>query len=301
LSASATGRNIEFQVAGEHRVVTGRRADLTRVQGKPALRRLRVEGSGVRSIEGIEAMPKLDTVSLERLAAPDLRRLAALPALRKVVLLELRDEVDWPALESLTQITSLFIATSDPLQAAAIASVDYGALSGLEVLRLNHDGGRVPTSIDWLGRLPRLALLSLNGFVFDDSDIGALASAVQLEDVVVTPASAQQWERLQAAMPPGPALGRFEGETAALGVIRRYELGDEAEYSLGLDLAGSWGVGANIEAEAELARLLEMNAPEVARRVRFDTESSAVWVVAPDAETLETVQRLAAARPPAKR
>jgi hypothetical protein len=280
----------------EHRAITGARADLRGTRAPESLHRLLLEGPGIRSIAGIEQMHALEELTMERLPAPDLGRLAGLPALRGLTVVNLRGPVAWHQLERLTGLEHLFVATADRAEAERIAAVQYGHLPKLRVLRLNHDGGRVRIELSWLERLSNLELFSLNGFVFDDKWLDQIVAAPSLEDVVITPRSTGQFERLLAARPAHLGVNAFDVDIAPLGVILEHKTAGGMEFSVGLDLAGQWDLETNIEAERKLVRLLQEQAPDIADRLRFDTESSAVWVVARQRGDLEAVQRVAAAR-----
>jgi hypothetical protein len=81
---------------------------------------------------------------------------------------------------------------------------------------------------------------------------------------------------------------------APLDTIFEHELGDRTEYSLGLDLAESLQIETNVEAETRLIELLHARAPEGLDALRFDTESSAVWLVSERRDVLEAARILAA-------
>lgn len=78
---------------------------------------------------------------------------------------------------------------------------------------------------------------------------------------------------------------------AGLGHIHHH--GDE--FSIGLDLVDVWGE-SNPEAEDALRVALAEHDPALAERLRYDTESSAVWILADAREDLEAVKRYAYTR-----
>jgi hypothetical protein len=273
----------------EHRAISGRRKDLTSVRRPELLRRILLDGPGISSLAGIERMNALETVLMESVKSPELERLVSLPSLRELVLGQPRGKVRWQAVELLAGLERLVIDVDGAEAGAGVASIDFGRLSRLRELRLSVDGARVQISLGWLGSMQKLRWLTLANFVVDDEGLDALCEARSLEGVFFTPLSPVQTARLADGR-PGLRVTTMEDEgVAPLGTIIEHG----REYSLGLDLAGMWDLETNIEAEERLVAELRARLPEVAGRVRYDTESSAVWVLSERRQDLEAVERLA--------
>lgn len=259
------------------------------------LRRLAIEGAGVGSLKGIERMSALDTLYLERLRSPELAKLAQLPALRTLVLDRVEGQVDYAALGALTGLEYLSLTLADVAAGQEVAAVELSRLKGLRVLKLMLPGERVLLRAPWLTQLTQLEQLVLEGFVLRDNDLALLiAGEPPLQRVMFTPASATQRATVLNS-PIGPvSIDVADGGVAPLDTIFEHELGDRTEYSLGLDLAESLQIETNVEAETRLIELLHARAPELLDALRFDTESSAVWLVSERRDVLEAARILAA-------
>jgi hypothetical protein len=150
-------------------------------------------------------------------------------------------------------------------------------------------GARVPLELGWVASARGLAHVKLLGFMVSEHDVAALCAAPALEDLSFTAATPAVAARLRECLGDRVALTDLGTDRpAALGVVH-------GGVTIGLDLAGEWSLETNVEAEVRLRTLLATAAPALARAVEYDTESSAVWIVAPDRATLDAVLALVAA------
>jgi hypothetical protein len=152
----------------EYRAISGRRKDLTRVRRPELLRRLLLDGPGIRSLAGIERMSALETLLMENVASLELERLASLPSLRELVIDRPRGEVPWKAIEQLAGLEALAIIVDGAPAGEGVAAIDFGRLSRLRELRLSLEGARVPLGLEWLRSMPELRSVTLDGFVVDE-------------------------------------------------------------------------------------------------------------------------------------
>ena len=254
-------------MGSDHRTISGRRADLTDVRGPEHLRRVALEGPGIASLEGIERMTNLDTLFLERLSAPALRRLEALVHLRILVIDDLRGAVDYGPLQRLPALEYLSI-TARGDAGRQVAAADLSGLTRLCVLKLFLLGEAVVLDAPWLTALPRLDHF--------------------------TPASRAQRTSAMTSEIGSVVTDLNDMGVAKLGTIFEHGADDELAYSLGLDLAESFQLETNLEAEVRLIDALRIRAPELLEGLQFDTESSAVWLISKRREVLEAVRSLAA-------
>lgn len=274
-----------------HRDIVGRRRDLRGVRDAAALRSVSIEGPGIGSLEGIERMTSVTTVFLERLVSPELERLAALPALRTLYVEGLRGDVDWSRLEELRGLEVLRVEVSGEADAAAVAAIDFGRLPVLEALTLLADVP-IPVDVSWAPRLQRLRNLGMQGFFLPDGAETALCEAPTLRRVGLTTLTMAQYERLSMCLPEANIAYPLQPgeELAPHGVVFEPEPGTQQPFSVGFDLAGTWDLETNAEAEALLRRELRRRAPDLLERSTFDTESDAVWLLSHRREDLDQVR-----------
>ena len=274
----------------DFRDIRGRRRDLRGVRGADALRAISVEGPGIGSLAGLERMLALEVVHLERLRDPDLGVLVDLPSLRHVDIERPTGSVPWRVIERLVQIESLRLDVAED-SAADVAAIDFGALEALEHLRLMTSAS-VPVDVSWAPRRDRLRGLGLQGFFIPEGAEEPLCECTQLRSVGITTLTKSQYARLVDRLPAADVFMPFwDGEgVAPLGVVFEPEPGVTDQFSVGLDLAGTWDFETNSEAEALLRRELRRRAPALLEALAFDSESSAVWLVADRREDLDTAR-----------
>ena len=286
----------------EYRAIRGKRSDLTGIRAPAELRRLRLEGPRIASLAGIERLTQLETLHLERLRSPELARLTSLPCLRELLIEQPTGSIDWEQLGRLGGLVHLSVYVDDPEHVARVARAPFGELTGLSVLRLSTMT-RTPMRLGWLERLTELDILVLHGFVIQDADVARVGRvSARLEQVTLTPRSPAQARRLRREIPGDvDAVLLLDDDPPVLNSINEHPDPKGGEYSLGLDLAQTWDLETNIEAEGELRRLLAERAPDLLQAVRFDTESSAVWLLSCRREDLERVAQLASGSRPRAR
>jgi hypothetical protein len=188
--------------------------------------------------------------------------------------------VEGRGIESLDGIERM--SRLEGLELDHIAPLDLGPIRGVAstLRRFGIDGMRG----DFDGA-PIASLVDLRVLSFDADDVAAATAFARVD---LTPLT--RLEVVHATM----SGGRTPIELAAIARMPHLELvklldftvqeHDVArgcsEFSVGVDLAGDWELESNIEAESRLRALLTREAPELARRVSHDTESSAVWLIA---------------------
>jgi hypothetical protein len=275
------------------RVIKGRRRDLTTVKAPETLERVGLVGPGIESLEGIERMTRLYELQLDKLKDPDLSLLGR----TRIRLLQLQDvggRVDYHVLAEMRHLENLSVLGADAANADAIAAVDFSRFPALRSLTLGADTRRpVQLHSPW-----KVTLVDLNlmGFTLTDADLErVLAAAAQMRSFGFTPTSHRQRELARAAFgEDGMSVhGKFGWHLAPDDTIFS-DPGGQPPYSLVVDLAESWDLETNLDAEELLAERIEAADPDLAGRIRFDTESSAVRVVSMRREDLEFVRALIA-------
>ena len=270
--------------------MSGKRADLKRLREPDALLGLTVEGPGIGSLAGIERCVQLERLILSRVRGGNLFVLEQLPRLRELTLDKPRAPTDLRALERLSALRYLRVEVDEPL-APQLGALNLSGLTQLRRLFLvTKAGARQPLDLSWVDALQRLERLAVDGFVVTNDDLQRLNALPVLGRALLPARSPAQgrWARTTLGhqievREDAQVLDRIHDHTAT---------GDSEPYSLGIDLAEQWELETNVEAEQRLRRLLDEHAPALARRVSFDTESGAVWLVAAQREDLVAVQDL---------
>jgi hypothetical protein len=239
-------------------------------------------------------MTQLEELDLQRLRSPELTLLRQLPRLRRLTLENLSGTVDYSALTALTRLEFLDITVDDALAARRISEIAFGELRSLEHLHLGNDSPHRPQiTLAWFPT-PRLRALQLRGFrLNDDSLKRVIEHGAQLRQFGFSPASPKQEERA-AALERRLYLDIHDVGVAPLGTVSEdMNEGGVTTYWIAMDLADLLGVESNVDAEIALRRAIHQRAPNIAERLRYDTESSAVWVESRRREDLELLQRIA--------
>ena len=144
-------------------------------------------------------------------------------------------------------------------------------------------GERVPLPLAAVAEMPRLQHVKLIDFTVQEGDVPVLCSARALASLAFTAATPRVSARLRECL-----KGRIEqfvdvdaGGPSPLRGVHEHEGPDgRPEFALGIDLADDWGLETSSEAEYELRALLAREAPELARQLDYDTDASAVWLLA---------------------
>lgn len=280
---------------GSGRVISGRRRDLSRVREPAAIRRLGLVGTGIESIAGIEQMQALEELQLERLRAPALDRLTALPNLRTLLLEALLGDVDYEGIAQLRELRRLWLFSIPPHAAPAVTRIDFAKLRNLTHLELNPESNPgILFPLDWFP-LPHLKVLNVGEFTLSDTDLDrVIAAPATLRRLGFAPTSELQADRALQRLEPAVSVALHGVGTAPLDSILEYT-DDEGRvsFSVALDLADATSTESNIDGELMLRDAIERQAPEIASHLRYDTESSAVWVIADRREDLERVREIA--------
>jgi hypothetical protein len=279
---------------GSGRVISGRRRDLSRVREPAAIRRLGLVGTGIESIAGIEQMQALEELQLERFRAPALDRLTALPNLRTLLLEALIGDVDYEAIARLRELRRLWLFSIPPAAAPAVTRIDFAKLRKLTDLELSPEQTGVRFPLDWFP-LPNLAVLDLGEFTLSDTDLDrVIAAPAALRRLGFAPTSELQADRALQGLEPAVTVALHGVGMAPLdSILEHTDDEGHVSFSVALDLSDATSTESNIDGELMLRDAIERQAPEIASRLRYDTESSAVWVTADRREDLERVRELA--------
>jgi hypothetical protein len=221
--------------------------------------------------------------------------MTALPNLRILLLEALIGDVDYEAIAQLRNLRQLCIYSIPPAAAAAVTRIDFGKLRALTHLSLSleSDPG-VPFALDWFP-LPGLRVLDVGGFTLSATDLDrVIAAPAALRRLGFAPTSKHQADRALQGLEPAVSVALHGIGTAPLDRILKYT-DDEGHvsFSVVLDLADATSTESNIDGELMLRDAIERQSPEIASHLRYDTESSAVWVIADRRAHLEQVREIA--------
>ena len=228
-------------VRSEHRTISGRRRDLTGVRGPGLLRGISVEGPGIASLQGIEAMTSLQQVRLSGVACGDLERLASVPGLTSLTVERPRENVDLAVIEQLHRLVQLWVDVRG-VHADRVAALNLGALRGLEVLHLSVEDGPAPMmSTRWISNLTQLETIVLDGIVVDAADAQRMAALPSCRRVILTPASRSHKQLISDAFHGSPAHYQTNEhiDYCDWDVIVRTPAGD---WCLAVDLGQRWKI-----------------------------------------------------------
>ena len=121
-----------------------------------------------------------------------------------------------------------------------------------------------------------------------------IAAPATLRRLGFAPTSELQADRALQGLAPAVSVALYGVGTASLDSILEYT-DDEGHvsFSVALDLSDATSTESNIDGELMLRDSIELQAPELASQLRYDTESSAVWVIADRREDPERVREIA--------
>jgi hypothetical protein len=239
------------------------------------LRSLTLGNSGVKSLDGAESFRSLERVKLFLLKVADLGPLAGLRKLEHVELQGLNNVADISVLGTLPSLRYL-----------EIASVGHGPRDTMHV-----------RSLAPLASAEMLEVVSLAGVVVDDRDVTPLVQLPRLRRVKLYGDLGDGVDALRRARPevavewnPAPVV---PGEV--VGAVRvRPPLDGTTEWWISDDLTDALGARTNADAERRLVAALRSEAPELLKRLDFDTEADAVVIRAPNRDDILAVAKLIA-------
>jgi hypothetical protein len=252
----------------EAHLIDVRIANLRRWGTWKRLRHLVLTGAGLKSLAGMEQFENLENLTLIMVGCKDLESLEAL--------------------SRLTDLTLRYVAASRNLNALS-------ELTGLLRLRIDQSVGsnrdiiRVQ-SLRPLAGLENLQELVLLGTEISDGDLTPLINLPKLRKVVLGRHLGADVDKLKAARPdmeidhhlPAP---KQAGIVERVGQITIHgPSGELKQWSIYEELTADLGVQTNYAAEQLLKRTLKKIAPDLLRRIDFDTEGDGVAVFA-EAET----------------
>jgi hypothetical protein len=254
------------------------------------LRAIVVEGPGIRSLQGLERLQRVEEVRLGRTVAGDLSVRAELPGLRQLVIDRPVGELDWQALEDLSELRLLYLMVGRE-HAAAVAGIEYDALSALIYLRVELDDYDLGTGLRSRGWPQGLEQLVIRGLRVSDRDLSRIAAAApNLRQFFFDAVSSEQEAMARALLP----AARVESLREATGPFISQDTRDDGTvlFTLTIDLVERLRVESNYEAEYRLAEELARRAPDSARALSFDTDASAVRVVSESRDALVDVAKV---------
>ena len=254
--------------------VAGSLASLKRFGGWSGLRRLHLDGRGLKSLAGAEAFGALESVFLYRTGVRDLAPLAGLPALSTVRLDHPHPDIDLAALGALPELRELRI---DML---TISST--GSLPSLRFLR----GAR------------SLERLVLQGVEIADADLSPLHELDRLRVVDLFGSYGGQVDDLRASLPAARIASvspvAEDGPAAAVGPIRYRRL-DTGRWSIFQDVSDLLGTRSNIEADGAVRGALRDEDPALLERLELDSEPDALAITAEREDDIRRAAEIVAA------
>ena len=240
------------------------------------LRHLVLTGAGMKSLAGIEQLQNLEILNLIMVGCKELEPLGSLPRL--------------------TDLTLRYVA----------ASRNLNALSGLKsLLRLRIDqsvGSRrdivTVESLRPLSDLVNLQEVALLGTAIVDADLAPLIGLPNLRKVVLGRHIEADVEKLKAARPDVQIEYHAPSAETAEDVERVGEItihrpaGEMKQWFIYEDLTGDLGVETNYAAEQLFKRTLKKVAPELLRRIDFDSEGEGVSILAEGEADIRAVAQI---------
>jgi len=240
------------------------------------LRHLVLTGAGMKSLAGIEQFKNLEFLNLIMAGCKELEPLGSL--------------------SRLTDLTLRYVA----------ASQNLNALSGLKsLLRLRIDqsvGSRrdivTVESLRPLNKLVNLQEVVLLGTAIGDGDLAPLIGLPNLRKVVLGRHIAADVEKLKAARPDveiehhAPPAKKAEDVERVGEITIHRPAGEVKQWFIYEDLTEDLGVETNYGAEQLVRRTLKKVAPELLRRIDFDSEGDGVSILAEGEADIRAVAQI---------
>ncbi|MGI8959536.1 MAG: hypothetical protein ACR2IV_07225 [Bryobacteraceae bacterium] len=248
----------------EAHLIDVRMANLHRWNTWKRLRHLALTGAGLRSLAGIGAMERLESLMLIMVGAGDLSPIRGLLNLREVTFRYVRGCRDLGGLAGLPELKRL--------------NIDQSVSSDRDIFHVE--------TLRPLAALPYLEEVVLLGTAIDDGDLSPLAQLPNLRKVRLGRHSGADVDKLRVARPDlaveytaPPAKSNELTERVGQVTIRRPGAGLQV-WSIYDDLASALNVETNYAAEQQVRRVLKKLAPELLSRIDFDTEGGGVGIYA---------------------
>jgi hypothetical protein len=237
-------------------------ANLRRWNTWQRLRILRLGGRGVKSLAGLESCGRLEQLTLLNLPMNDLSPLRDLPHLEALTL-RMADEVDLASVAAVPALRSLVIdsSVSDGRLVRLPTVRTLAQASGLEEIVLwetiVEDGNLMP-----LAELSNLRIVRLGSMI--GADVERLRAARPDLEIHYTPPD-PKWAALREQV--GEVTIQKPGE----GLV---------QWSIFQSLAHELGVATNYDAERRIKGAVKKRDPDLAKRLDWDTEAGAVGIYA---------------------
>jgi hypothetical protein len=282
------------------RQLRGRRADLRTVKDPAMITSLWLNGRGLASMDGIEAMDALDSIHAERVARFEVARVVRLPRLRDLSIEADRID-DLAALADVEGLTWLNLEIRNDRLAAELNTLDFGRLERLVYLGLFVLAPTVRPALDLdrLTRIPGLANLTVAGVRAAGDDLEPLDRMPALRSLSWPFADGASYLAMQERHPDWHIgdTSQMHPERGPAIVALPVDDGGTA-YMLELDGTDIFDTDTNYDAERKLRAVVKRRDAALARRLRYDTEAEHVVVLADAREDLEAVMRIATASDP---
>jgi hypothetical protein len=250
-----------------------RLANLRRYRTWTRLRRLSLCGKGLKSLDGLEAFEGLESLHLQWLSVTSLAPLRGL--------------------SRLSELTLCFV----------LGCHDLGPLAGLNALRRleisqptmsDRDIYHVE-SLKPLAEATALEEIDLVGTAVKDGDLTPLAGLPRLRKIKLCGEINADVDQLRRARPDLTIEDldldrpKAEGKSERVGEVTIFHpVEGIAAWSILDDLAEPLGLSTNYAAEKQIREVLRKVAPDVLRRLDFDTEGGNVGIYAKDAADIRS-------------
>ena len=250
-------------------------ANLRRWNTWQRLHTLALAGTGIKSLQGLEASQNLRHLTLINMTIRDLSPIRDLPQLEALNLRMASEQVD---LESITKAAKLrtFVIDSSARDSRAVH------LSTLQ-----------PVS-----RLEALEEIVLRETVIDDGDLIPLAALPHLRRVHLGSDITADVDKLRAARPDleinyTPPNPKWEALKERIGHVTLQKPGEGLkQWSIFQSLAQELNLPTNYAAESRIKREIKQRDPTLSKRLDWDTEAGNVGIYADQEEDIRTVAEI---------
>jgi hypothetical protein len=251
-------------------------ANLRRSGTWKRLRRLVLTGARLKSLAGIEQFENLEDLTLIMVGCKDLEPLGGLTRLTDLTLRHVAASRNLNALSGLSELARLTMDQSVGSNRDIVTVETLRPLAGLE-------------------NLLELVLLGTNVV---DGDLSPLIGLPKLRRVVLGWHLEADVDKLRIAR-PDIEIDRHLPPAKQAGVVKRVgqitihgPMGESRQWSIYEELTDGLGVKTNHAAEQALRRTLKKIAPDLLRRVEFDTEGDGVAVLADTKRDIRAVAKI---------
>jgi hypothetical protein len=235
-------------------------ANLNAFKNWKKLRLLALNGSGVKSLEGIGALEALEDLFLGGIGVHDLAALAGLFRLRRLKIAGAKWVDDFSPIGGLEELRSLILILGSITETAHVESIDF------------------------VGGLEHLEELEINGAVIDDGRLEALFSLPEIRRVRLLGNYADQVESLRRQK-PGIAIEVIQlSPEEAFDIIQTGPLKirkhERDFWSIFQDLSDLLSVANNFDADRKIRRAIRQRDPDLLNRLEFDPDADFVSISA---------------------